>query len=266
LSKLNTPLDIYKFLPKSNCGQCQLAGCLAFAAAVIKGQKNLNECTNLDDHTIRQLNKQIVNLKTADTIQEQLLKSLQREISSVDFPSSALRLGASYTGKYLKIKVLGKDFMVDSNGIIISDCHVNYWVTIPLLSYIKYARGSNAAGNWVPFRELKNGKSREAIFRKRCEQALKHIIDKNTDLLEDIISVFSGSQLVNVFSSDISLVLYPLPKIPILINYYKPIDDLESKLNIFLDETAEDNLNIELIHMLCTGLVTMFERIAVRHS
>ena len=264
--QLNNPLEIYKFLPKSNCRQCQLPTCLAFAAAVIKGQKSLNDCLQLDSNIIEQLDGKIVKLNTADSIHDQLLESLKKEIASVDFSSSAERLGATFSGEKLKIKVLGKDFVVDAKGNITSDCHVNPWVTIPLLNYIIYAKGSNVSGNWVPFRELKNGKSREAIFGKRCENALKQIVDSHTDLLQDIISVFGGRSVVNAFSSDISLVLHPLPKIPILISYCKPVDDLESKLNIFFDATAEDNLNIELIHMLCVGLLTMFEKITFRHS
>ena len=266
MSQLNNPLEIYKFLPKSNCKQCQLTTCLAFSAAVIKGQKSLNDCLQLDSNIIEQLDGKIVRLNTADSIHDQLLESLKKEIASVDFSSSAERLGATFSGEKLKIKALGKDFIVDAKGKITSDCHVNPWVTIPLLNYIIYAKGSNISGNWVPFRELKNGKSREAIFGKRCENVLKQIADSNIALLEDIISVFGGRPVVNACSSDISLVLHPLPKIPMLISYCKPVDDLESKLNIFYDATSEDNLNIELIHMLCVGLLTMFEKITIRHS
>ena len=70
----------------------------------------------------------------------------------------------------------------------------------------------------------------------------------------------------NHYASDISLVLYPLPKVPILICYWKPEDGLESELNVFFDATAEENLNIESIFMLGTGLVRMFEKIALRHG
>ena len=35
------PLQIYKLLPQTNCGECFLPSCLAFAAAVTSGAKNL---------------------------------------------------------------------------------------------------------------------------------------------------------------------------------------------------------------------------------
>jgi hypothetical protein len=81
-----------------------------------------------------------------------------------------------------------------------------------------------------------------------------------------MLHVFSGRQVANLFDSDISLVLYPLPKVPILICYWKPEDGLESSLNLFFDDTAEKNLNIESIYALGTGLVRMFEKVAHRHG
>lgn len=61
-------------------------------------------------------------------------------------------------------------------------------------------------------------------------------------------------------------VLRPLPSVPILICYSKPEDGLESDLNLFFDATAEENLKIEALYALCTGLVRMFEKIGLRHG
>ena len=71
---------------------------------------------------------------------------------------------------------------------------------------------------------------------------------------------------MNHYESDISLVLHPLPKLPMLICYWKPEDGLESSLNLFFDKTASDNINVESVYSLGTGLVTMFEKVAKRHG
>ena len=86
------------------------------------------------------------------------------------------------------------------------------------------------------------------------------------DLLFDkVVYIFGGKSMETNFSSDISLVLHPLPKVPMLISYSKPEENL-SRLNIFFDTHAENNLDAESIQMLCTGLATMFEKIAFRHG
>jgi len=68
------------------------------------------------------------------------------------------------------------------------------------------------------------------------------------------------------YSSDISLVLYPLPKIPVLICYWKPEDGMASDLTLFFDSAVEENLTIDSIYILCTGMTRMFEKIVQSHG
>jgi len=42
-------LDVYKLLPRSNCGECGFSTCMAFAAALSKGEMELVRCPELDD-------------------------------------------------------------------------------------------------------------------------------------------------------------------------------------------------------------------------
>lgn len=265
MSQLDNPLAIYKLLPKSNCKLCGMATCLAFAAIVIKGQKRLDECPHLESNIIDELDGKIIRQPTPEEQLQRLLEPLQREIVTIDFSASAKRLGATLSGDKLTIKCLGKDFTVDYEGNIISDCHVNEWVMVPLLNYIIHSAGNELSGKWVPFRELSQETVWGAYFEYRLEKPLKQLTDSHPDLIEDMICIFGGKQVENSFSSDISLVLYPLPKVPMLICYTKPEEDLESKLNIFFDSSAEENLSIESIYRLCVGLLMMFQKITSRH-
>jgi acetyl-CoA decarbonylase/synthase complex subunit gamma len=43
--KINSPLEAYKFLPATNCGECGEATCMAFAAHLIDRSKKLTDCT-----------------------------------------------------------------------------------------------------------------------------------------------------------------------------------------------------------------------------
>ena len=48
MTRFKTPLEIYALLPKTNCGECGIATCLAFAAAVLKEEKHPADCPRLD--------------------------------------------------------------------------------------------------------------------------------------------------------------------------------------------------------------------------
>lgn len=267
MSTIDSPLEIYRFLPKTNCRQCQVPTCLAFAAAVIKGLKQLGDCPHMDGKTVEGFNGRIeVRKINIDQQQERILEQLRGEIAGLDFSAAAKRLGASFCGDSLMVKCLGKQFFVNAGGNVISDCHINPWVLLPLLSYIAHSPGKNPSGKWVPFRELKNGSRYNPLFDQRCEKPLKKMADNHMDLLRDILFILGGRPAEVSFDSDIALALLPLPKVPMLICYSSPEEDMESRLNIFFDTTADGNLTSEAIYFLITGLVVMLEKMTLRHG
>jgi len=175
-------------------------------------------------------------------------------------------VGAVLSGNKLTLKVLGKDFSVDAEGNLFAEIHINPWVAAPFLSYILYGQGLPVSGKWVTFRELEGGRDRYPLFLKRCEEPMKRVADVYTPLFDDIVHVFGGRQVDKQFESDISVVLYPLLKVPVMICYWLPEDGLESSLHIFFDETADRNLDIGAVFTLGTGLAQMFSKIALRHG
>ena len=266
MTTITNPFVIYKLLPQTNCGECALPNCLAFSAAVIKGQKQLDECPYIKNETKEHLAGRIGIREEFNRTRGEDLEVLRRRVYDIDFSKKADLLGARLVSGKLAIKSLGKDFFIDPRGNVTSECHTHVWMTVPLLSYIVHSNGGDFAGRWVPFRELKGGSPMNPLFVQRGEKPLKKLIDENSELLEDLISMFSGKRADNnLFSSDIALSLYPLPKVPILICYWHPEGDMDSDLNIFFDASVEKHLKIESVFSLGVGLVMMFEKIAQKH-
>lgn len=266
MSRIKTPLEVYALLPKTNCGECGVSTCMAFAAAIIKHEKRPADCPHLDEDAGTRLDGSVEQQVTLERIQEKTLEDLKKKIAEIDLPSRAELLGARSTGKALVVNCLGKDFEIDGQGRVMSQCHTHAWFSIPLLTYVLFSKGEEVAGRWVPFRELESGKTWNPLFERRCEQPLKHLADAHDELFEDLIGMFSGISSFNAFSSDISVVLYPLPKVPVLVCYWRPEEDLESRLHLFFDDTAEKNLPIEALFTLGTGIVRMLEKITHKHA
>lgn len=264
---LNNPLEVYKLLPKSNCRKCFLPSCLAFAAAVVQGEKKLKDCPDLDQSIAdRGTGDQNVNRTSVEKEMNKKFQLLQSQIAEINFSSRTGTLGGSLENDKLAISCLGKYFFISSKGNITSECHINPWVAIPILDYIINCQGNEPQEKWVPFRELPNGQSWNPLFLQRCEKPLKKVADNYTDLFENLVEIFSGRRTAPQFDSDVAIILYPLPKIPILICYWKPEDDMESMLNIFFDQNVEKNISIESLYSLSTGLVIMFEKISLTHG
>jgi hypothetical protein len=264
--QLKNAMEIFKILPRTNCRDCRIPTCLAFAAAVFKGDKRLGDCPHLEKASLELIGIESPDSGTLEREEIKLVAELKRKVCGVDLAGSAERLAASFSGEALTIKMLGKDFNVDAQGNVTSICHVHGWVTVPLLDYVISCAGKPVSGKWVPMRELKDGPSWAPLFGQRSEKPLKRLADAHTDLFELMIQVFSAKPAPRLYDSDIAVVLHPLPRIPVLICYWKPDGDMESSLNVFFDDSADDNLGADSLYRLTTGMVMMFEKIGMTHG
>ena len=258
--------EIFILLEKSNCGNCGEKTCLAFAGAVFKGQRRMSECVRLDPGVAARFSEDSGPENAPEAEGAAHFDKLKREIAQADLARAAERVGARFAGDRLTLKVLGKDFSVDRRGNFYADIHVNPWVAIPFLTHVLYGRGRPPAGHWIPFRELKGGREGYPLFRKRCEEPLKRVADIYTPLFDDMVHLFGGRQVERRFESDISVVLHPLPLVPIMVCYWLPEEGMQSSLNLFFDETANENLDIGAAFALGSGLAQMFTKLAQRHG
>ncbi len=259
-------MTIFKLLDKSNCRQCGEKTCMAFAGAVFTGRRPLSECPRLDRNIIDAYSDDPQNRHDVEQSRDDFLEQLKNQIKGVDLKTAAGRSGGRYEDDRLTVKVMGKDFSITPAGVFSTDIHVNSWVAVPFLNYILYGKGLDPTGDWRSFRELTCGREQYPLFQKRCEEQMKQVADGYTDLFDDIVHIFSGKQVDPQFQSDISVVLYPLPKMPIMVCYWLAEEGMQSSLNVFFDQTADKNLDNGSIYNLGTGLAQMFTRLSLRHG
>lgn len=265
MHKFKNAAEIFRLLEKSNCKKCGELTCLAFAGSVFLGQRKLQECP-----TDREILERFVGAPENQIIDEHnpedYLQKLKSEMAHLDLLATAKRVGPLFSGNKLTLKVLGKNFSVDTEGNLFSDIHINPWVAVPFLVYLLKGQGLPVSGRWVSFRELRGGRDRYPLFQKRCEESIKRVADIHTDLFDYMVHLFSGKPVDKQFKSDISVVLHPLPQVPVMICYWFPEEGLGSGLHVFFDETADRNLDINSVFMLGTGLAQMFTKIALTHG
>ncbi len=194
------------------------------------------------------------------------MKKLQDRLLSLELKDRAAAIGAGYEEGRITVPVLGKLFGIDRHANVATDIHVNNWVLGSVLHYINYSKGVKLTSNWVPLRELPSGKDWYRLFGQQCEKVLKSTADKYPDLFSDLVEMFRGRMIDERFQSDVSVILSPLPLVPMLICYWRPEDDMESSLKLFFDDTAESNLGIEGLYTLGVGIAQMLERLAKVHG
>jgi len=266
MAKPKNVMEIFSLLDKSNCRECGEKTCLAFAAAVFQGRRPIGDCPRLDPRTVARYTEVADASASDENGQQAYMEKLKQEVAGIDLAEAAARTGGRLVDGRLTLKICGKSFAVDGRGRLYADIHVNPWVAMPFLIYVLYGEGRTPTGVWVPFRELPGGRERAALFEKRCEEPMKRLADTLPDFFDDIVHMFSGRQVDGLFESDISVVLDPLPKVPLMICYWKAEEGMASSLNLFFDETAVANLDIGAIFSLGAGLSQMFAKLALRHG
>ncbi len=266
MPEFKNAMEVFKLLDKSNCRKCNESTCLAFASKVFLGQKDLSLCPNLAREIIDNYQGRAPKALPGEKDLERAMAELKGRLAVCDLAGAALRTGGEFVDGWLRLRIFGKLFSVNNEGRFRTDLHINPWMVMPVMIYVLECQGLAPQGNWVPFRELKGGREKNNLFVRRGEQALKKIADTYPGLFEDLVSMFSGNLLDRQYESDISLVLYPLPLLPMLVCYWKPEDGLDSELNLFFDKTADQNCGSDILFNLATGMVRMFEKFAVTHG
>jgi hypothetical protein len=267
MGEFKNTMDVFKLLEKTNCRKCNKPTCLAFAAAVFQGQIALGECPFISEDIIKVYGSQKLKYESAseqDYIK--VMDQLKNRIKQIDLESKAEKLNGKFSNGRLTLKIFGKNLGIDENGGISTDIHVNPWIVPPVLNYVLSSKGIPLTGSWVPFRELETSKDWTRFFEHQCVGAFKQVADTTPSFFKNIIQLFNGQPVQNHYDADISLIIYPLPLLPILICYNHPEDGLESDLNLFFDNTADKNLPIENIYTLATGLANMFTKLAATHG
>ncbi len=266
MAQFQNAMEIFKLLPKTNCKKCNVPTCLAFASSVFMGKKSLDLCPFISDEILAQYTDPVKSESLVEKHQRDMFEDLSRQIRNCNLKEAAERVGGIFTDDKLTIKIFGKPFSIDQNANLSSDIHINPWIVPPVLGYVLFCKGIELTGNWVPFRELDGGREKNGLFVQRSENSFKQIADRYTGMFEDLIVIFNGKKTKQQFDSDISLILYPLPRLPLLVCYWKPDEGMESQLHLFFDSSADMNANIDIVYGIATGIVVMFEKLSYRHG
>jgi len=228
---------------------------MSFALTVFRGDADLAKCPFIDGDTAHKITD---NLTSSDW-REEHVESLAREVSGMDLRKIAGDIGAEIIDGGLKLRCLGSDYFVSPLGEVTSQRHMNVWIKILLLHYIRTAGSAPFKDEWISFSELRGGMVKASSFTRDCEAPLKEIVDRNVPLFERVIGSLGGKAFSGR-SADHEWIIYPLPRVPFRIHYWRSNSEFDSALKILFDKSADDYLDVESYIFLGEGLVEILKR------
>ncbi|NTU43695.1 MAG: DUF3786 domain-containing protein [Nitrospirales bacterium] len=244
------PIELYKRLPRKNCGQCGPKTCMPFAISVLRGDVDIADCPHLAEKDREELRGSI----TQSDWREDLIVKLRAEVSGLSFPSIAEGIGAGLDKGSLIIRCLGREFRIGPDGAIETAGPITPWMKILLLHYVRTAGKGDFAGKWVSFSELKAGMVKASAFQQECEDPMKALFDRDFSRTGEILQGF-GAQRQEGFPTEQAYLLFLLPKIPVVILFWQEEEDFPSRVKIVFDSSADKFLDVETMIFLVEGLV-----------
>jgi hypothetical protein len=250
-------LELYKRLPRTNCGRCRHRQCMALAVALARGEASADECPELSEQARAQLD---AGSGQGDW-RESLIADLRAEVAALRFGEIAAGLGAGLQEGALAIRCLGRDFRVAPDGAIDAigaAGPVAPWLRILLLHYVRTRGQAPPAGRWVSFTELKSALMKSKSFARDCEEPLRGLFDRDAGRTERALERIGAAREPGT-PAPVAWKLSALPRVPVLILYWPQEEEFPSKCKVLFDATADRYLDVESLTFLIEGLAKNLE-------
>jgi hypothetical protein len=242
-------LELFRRLPRTNCGLCAQKACMAFAVALAKGETTAAACPGLTEAQ----RGEIVGGSGRGDWRESLIANLRAEVAALPFAEIAAGLGARLADGALVVRCLGRDYTVAPDGTIAGAGAPAPWLRILLLHYVRTRGDAEPAGRWVAFSELKSGLIKATSFARECVEPLREHFERDPAGAERALERIGAAREAGT-PAPVAWRVAALPRVPVLLLYWPPEEEFPSKLAVLFDATADRFLDVESLTFLIEGL------------
>ena len=261
------PIELYKKLPKTNCGDCGQPSCLAFATQVVGFGQELEDCVHLDKATLAEVAKTIEDQRDKGIFVKQDNHKITREhlrekIENHDFEAIAPGLGLRYTTENgidaLEIPYFERTVTMSREGIVAGETeHFDPWDEVLLYNYIYFSGSKPLSGEWVGLESFPNSLPKRVALEEGCHRRIHQYFTGARPELESACRRLGGIPVLNGHNGDLAFKFAPLPRMPLLLLFWDEDQEegFEAQAKILFDATALDYLDLE-------GLTFVAEKLA----
>ncbi len=246
-------IEIYKKLPKTNCGKCGVPTCIAFAIKVKNAQLKIWDCPS-----IKKDDKELPIEKTITTMDdnyERVSNELEREMKHIDFKEAAFAIGAYLEIKngseMIKLKMINKLYEVRREGLFENDQYSHdSWSKIIIYDYIRRKGNKPLTGKWITLGHFPNTASHVKAFQRSAEEKVATTFNKDMKGLEVRCKKLGGKEDRGEMKADYIWRFDLLPRVPLYLCFWTADEEFQASCKLFLDSSAEAYIDIEYLAYL----------------
>lgn len=267
--KLLQIIELVKMLPRTNCGECGLKTCMAFATHVLREGKDPSDCPYWQPEDLAYVKQRLVEQGEDTAYPDHLFSArdfVRQKIADYDLAGLAGTLGVEVVSGLesptLKISLLGRDYLVNREEITVATpetAEQDLWEHVLLYNYVAEAGSSPLTGNWLPMENLPGSLAKRKAFAAGCEEKLAAHFNGRGAALTRALQKLKADFSELPGNAEVAAILYPLPKVPFQLLFWDgdPEDGFPPQVKVLFDETVLDYLDIE-------SLVFLGEKTAAR--
>jgi len=261
------PLDLYKKLPKTNCGDCGQPSCLAFATQVVGYGHELGGCPHLEEAVFKEIGSLLHNQREKGVYVKKenhqiAHEHLKEKIKNHDFQAIASGLEVIYSvdngAEFLEIPYFGRTVIMTHSGIQQQDDEeFDPWDEILLYNYIFFSGSKPLSGKWVGLESFPNSLSKRVALDDGCHKRINQVFAGAKNALKKACLKLGGVPVTEGHSGDLAFHFYPLPKMPLLLLFWDEDKEegFEAQTKVLFDNVALEYLDLE-------GLTFVAEKLA----
>lgn len=272
-------MDLYKdVLPKTNCRDCGFPTCLAFAGKVVTEKLPLENCPHIDPELLAKsqaiLEEQWAQGKwlKKDPAQDALNWAKERA-SSMKLQDVAGRIGGVLkrwgNKSYVELPYFNTRILIAEDGIRRQDgTPLNRWEQVFIYNHMAQGGRRDPTGRWKALEEIPNTVSKIKSMKEHVEVPLVERFRDNTGELIQAAKRLGAQALTETanfrdlpqgFSSDLAFLFRPLPKVPVMLLYWRGdrSEGFGDRVKLLFDETIVEHLDIESIIFLSERLMEL---------
>ncbi len=256
------PLELYKFTPRTNCGECGQKSCLAFATLVVTGREEISACPFLDLEKAKPLlerleTQQASGVGVSREGFEKTMGFLSAEIEKCDFALKAKSIGAEVkvgeggVGLILpyfhEVVLVSKSDMENLSGGVLSA-----WEKILIFNYV-LGGGTDPSGMWVGMESLPNSVSKIKSLKAHCEEVLSRFFSGRIEAFSKAVHPWGRKIPLDDQGVDFAAEFAVFPKLSIRLLFWDEVKDegYECRVKFLFDKRVLEVLDLESLLFAC---------------
>jgi hypothetical protein len=252
---MKTAVEIYKRLPKTNCGTCGMPNCFGFAAKVAAGMASILACATLSDSVKNELAAEERQREgSRGTVYEQALEMLRPKIAAADLPSIAGRTGAALLAPdRMEVTLLNERYTVSRERIVDRTGKEPLpFLSILIYNHLLMPDPPPPSGEWITFSSVPASHAKDKAWAAHVEEVIARHFSGNVAGLRAACERLGGTPADIKGTHDAAYEFRFFPRYPVQLLFFDavPDEDFPAQVRLLLDRNVDRYLDIESIVVL----------------